>query len=389
MSLSCFPKKPATRTPQTPTFNIQTGIEEGYAAWPPRVVDTRHLGYINAKDTYFYSQDIGRSFRLGGRTYIIFGDTFCNDHGISSNTYKIIPDLTVPTQAFYLSGPHNGYIHPLIEPTRAETEWLALPENLGVKRLAFWCYGGVVEFADGIGWTWYQKYVVDTTTTTAGGGVLDLIGVGLARLSVNNNNNNNNNKKSGGGSNNNGELSAARMPGLMFEQAEGHPLFGSFSTLLAGSHVYLWGQIASSDVFLARVHKDDCHLRHKYTYWNGSAYTDDISRAAPVLQDYQQGAFFHAPQLFGERLAWCFVGVTKWGDSTVMMGKAERVEGPWDDVRPVTHAYGIKNPEGYRYCVYPHPLLLEGGRGRGRVVVSWSENWPGGVIAVELELERG
>ncbi|KAL8637667.1 MAG: hypothetical protein Q9228_005082 [Teloschistes exilis] len=368
MSLSCFPKKPAPQTPPTPTFTIQSGIEEGCAAWPPRVVDTRHLGYINAKDTYFYSQDIGRSFRLGGHTYIMFGDTFCNDYGISDNTYKIIPDPTTPTQAFYLSGEHNGYIHPLIEPTRAETEWLALPENLGV-RLAFWCYGGVVEFGDGIGWTWYQKYVVDTTT-----GVLDLIGVGLARLSV---------SKSG----EKGELSAARMPGLMFERAEGHPLFGSFSTLLADEWVYLWGQ-TGTDVFLARVHKDDCQFRHKYAYWNGSAYTGDITKSAPVLQDYQQGQFFESssPALFGQRLPWCFVGVTKWGDSMAMMGAASRVEGPWD-VRPLVHAYGIKVPEGYRYCVYPHPLLSSGGR--GRVMVSWSENWPGGVIAVELKLARG
>ncbi|KAL9579338.1 MAG: hypothetical protein Q9212_005164, partial [Teloschistes hypoglaucus] len=285
MSLSCFPKQAAPQTPQAPTFNIQSGVEEGCAAWPPRVVDTRHLGYINAKDTYFYSQDIGRSFRLGGRTYIMFGDTFCNDYGISDNTYKIIPDPTVPTQAFYLSGAHDGYIRPLIEPTRAETEWLALPENLGV-RLAFWCYGGVIEFTDGVGWTWYQKYVVDTTT-----GVLDLIGVGLARLSVN--------SKSGG----NGELFAARMPDLLFLREEGHPLFGTFSTLLAGELVYLWGQ-TGTDVFLARVPKDDCHLRHKYAYWNGSAYTGDITAAAPVLQDYQQGAFFHSPGLFGERLEW-------------------------------------------------------------------------------------
>ncbi|KAI4246424.1 MAG: hypothetical protein LQ352_006400, partial [Teloschistes flavicans] len=360
MSLLCFRRRPDPQTPQSPAFIIQNGVEEGHAAWPPKVVDTRHLGYINAKDTWFYSQDIGRSFRLGGRTYIMFGDTFCNNFGVSSNTYKIIPDLTRPTEAFYLSGAHNEFIHPLIEQTQAENEWLALPENLGL-RLAFWTYGGVIEFGDGIGWCYYQKHVVHPPH-----GVSELIGVGLARIAVN---------RSGG----RGELSAARMPDLMFELEHRHPLFGSFSTLLVNNVVYLWGQI-DAEVFLARVPKDDCQSRHKYTFWNGKEYVDDIAKAAPVLQDFQQGQFFQSP-LFGPQLPWVFVGVTKYGDSMVMMGAASRVEGPWD-VRPVYHAYGLKVPEGYRYCVYPHPLLSS----KGRVVVSWSEHWPGGVIAAELKL---
>ncbi|KAL8688965.1 MAG: hypothetical protein Q9218_005247, partial [Villophora microphyllina] len=358
MSPLCFPKPSSSQTFRPPSILIHSGVEQGYASWPPTVRSSNHLGYINATNTWFYSQDIGRSFRLGGRTYIIFGDTFCNDRGLSSNTYKLIPNVTQPTEAIYLSGPHDGFIHPLIEQTQEETDWLSEPKQSGL-RLAFWSYGGVVEFADGIGWCWYQKHTVHSS------GLSELAGVGLARISVDK-------------SKSTGELSAARMPGLMFGLGDREPLFGSFSTLLVDGTVYLWGQI-KQDVFLARVRKDACQFRHLYTYWNGMEYVDDITKAAPVLQDFQQGQFFKSA-LFGPHLPWAFVGVTKNGDSMIMMGAASRVEGPWD-VRQVFETYGVKVQDHFRYCVYPHPELSGN---NGGLVVSWSEHWPGGVIAGEL-----
>lgn len=342
---------------QTPLGSSQRGRDNWYARWPPVVERVDHLGYIQGRDQHFYSHDIGRSSELGGRIYYLNGDTFCNDAGISSNTYQVVLDRKKPKEAMYLSIDNNGFVVPLIGQNEEETQYLGLPENKP-KRIAFWCFGGIVEISPSLGWIWYQKLIIDHVDKSH-----DLLGVGLARISQDRN----------GLA---GQLSGARMPGLMFRAGE--PLFGSFSTLVDGDLVYLWGH-KDSDVFLARVPKANCQHRQMYQYWNGKEYVSDITEATPILQDYQHGQFFQS-DLFGPHL-WLFIGCTKWADNQVMMGLSTQLEGPWD-LHPILLTSGIRDTVSYRYCIYPHPWATN--MTKGKLLVTWCDHWPGGVIAAKL-----
>ncbi|KAL8835980.1 MAG: hypothetical protein Q9170_003103 [Blastenia crenularia] len=358
MSIFHSPNRPGS---QIPNVAIQQGSDQGYSGWIPNGPAVEHvsmLGYVNAPDDPFYSRDIGRSFVLDGRVYMLYGDTFCNDAGVSSNTYQVIPDRTRPRNAYYLSGNGpTGFIPPLIDLNHEEIAFLDMPGNKQ-KRIAFWSFGGVVEITPGVGWTWYQKHIISP------GGASQLDGVGIARISHNKHTYT-------------GELSSCRMPGLLF--GSGEPLFGSFSALAEGHTVYLWGQ-QGTDVFLARVPMENCQHRHLYRYWNGKEYVSNMHEAAPILQDFQQGQFFKS-DLFGPDLPWLFVGVTKWADSLVMLGSASRLEGPWD-VRPLFQARGITQPNAYQYCMYAHPWYAD--QSKDTLLVSWCDPWPGGVIVAEV-----
>lgn len=354
---------PKRSGPQLPVIPIQQGFDIAYSKWipdGPEIENVMMLGYVDAPSHPFYSRDIGRSFILDGRVYYQYGDTFCNDAGVSSNTYQVVPDPSKPRDAYYLSCDRNGFVLPLINLNEEEVRFLNTPGNEG-KRIAFWCFGGVVETTPGIGWTWYQKHVISPVGTPT------LVGVGIARIC------HDKHKYSG-------DLSSARMPGLMF--CLGEPLFGSFSALLEGGMVYLWGQI-DTDVFLARVPKENCQQRHMYQYWNGRDYVPRIDQAAPVLQDFQQGQIFKS-DMFGPELPWLFIGVTKWADSMVMLGVASRLEGPWD-VRPLFQARGIRQPDAYQYCMYAHPWFAA--QSKDTLLVSWCDPWPGGVIVAEVRFK--
>ncbi|KAL8903016.1 MAG: hypothetical protein Q9207_004223 [Kuettlingeria erythrocarpa] len=342
---------------------VEQGSYGGQAKWltdGPKVKDVEVLGYVEPPNQPHFSRDIGRSFTLGGRIYYVFGDTFCNDAGISSNTVQWVPDHTKPQNAYYLKQEKNGLVIPLIDLNDDEKEELTYPMNKD-RRIAFWCFGGVVEVSPGVGWTWYQKHWIDQD------GSDELCGVGVARIS------HDKDKQTA-------ELSCVRMPGLMFDRKM--PLFGSFSTLIHGDMVYLWGQ-RGADIFLARVIKESCHQFHCYEFWNGKEYVFNVEKARPVLQDFQQGQVFES-SLFGPKLPWVFVGVTKWADSMVMIGVASELEGPWD-VRPLFRAEGIKQPNAYQYCVYAHPWGVD--RTRNELLVSWCDPWPGGVILARVNFE--
>ena len=350
--------------PQIPIISTQQGFDEGCSIWIPKngpeIENIYTLGYVDTPGRPYYSRDIGRSFTLGGRIYYIYGDTFCNDAGISSNTYQVIPDHTKPRDAYYLSVDATGLVHPLIEVNEDEVRFLKSPGN-EKKRIAFWCFGGVVEISPGVGWTWYEKHIISPT------GDDELVGAGIARISEDKN------KYSG-------ELFCTRMPDLMFHTGE--PLFGSFSALVEGDMVYLWGH-RDKDVCLARVPKASCQNRHLYQFWNGKEYVTEMQQSAPVLRDFQHGVIFKS-DIFGPDLPWLFVGVTRWADNTVRLGSAFRLEGPWD-IRPILQAQGIKRPDAYRYCMYAHTWFDN--RSKDKLLVSWCDQWPGGVIVAEIRFK--
>lgn len=136
---------------------------------------------------------------------------------------------------------------------------------------------------------------------------------------------------------------------------------------------------------LVRVPKDLYPFREAYENWTGSRweYGKDYSRSAPLARDIQQSAWFRS-NLFGEGRQYVMTGVSRFGDSKIRIGTSPTLVGPWD-IREVGLAKGINHPNNYMYCIYPHVWAFPGGLS---LMVTWSEHWPGGVIAAKLTFKK-
>ena len=334
------------------------------AAYPPVVKKADILGYVKEASDIFHSRDIGVSFQLFGRTYLIFGDTFCMDDrhvfiALQNNTAAIIEDPSHPTKSKYLEVEPNGMIKAFIPLTETEKH---LVDSRAVKRIAFWAFGGAVELDDGTGRVWFQKLVNDYNGDK-------IAGVGLAKLIP----------KLGG------QISVQRSEDVVFEPQDLR--VGTFSAIVIAGYVYLYGDDGNNDIFLARVPSrsdlSDCMLdRGAYTYWNGSRYAADRAEAVAVFHQMSQGSVVRS-RLFGADKPYVFVGVNHFADSKVLVGASSSLEGPWDLVA-VHEAQGIDVHSNYRYCVYPH--LWASDEERGELMVSWCEPSPGGMIMARLTL---
>lgn len=340
---------------------ISEGVINPRARYPPVVEMIKTLGYIRDRNGIGYSRDIGRSSCFAGRLYYFFGDTFCKNAeglfvGVSDNTVALIPDPGYPLQTEYLSIQEDGLVKTLLRLTDHERSL----KEAGM-RVVLWGFGGIVETSQGVGWIWYQKALIDSHS------LQHYQGTGLARVSV-------------GGPD--GQLSAFRCEDLIFEAGE--PRIGTFSSLIEGEFVYLWGDHGGG-VILARVSKFSPTSRNAYRYWNGRNYTKDWREAVHVLKQMQHGSFFKS-KLFGSERAWVFVGCTSCADSIVMLGAEANLEGPWT-LTPLFQAPGINQPNQFRYCMYGHSWGLEADK--GELLVTWSESWPGGVIGAKVQLAMG
>ncbi len=67
------------------------------------------------------------------------------------------------------------------------------------------------------------------------------------------------------------------------------------------------------------------------------------------------------------------------------MAAAGRLEGPFEKLHVVCVAQRLLGPDGYRYCVYPHPWAFR--EEDGELLISWCEHWPGGVVAAKVSFE--
>ena len=132
-------------------------------------------------------------------------------------------------------------------------------------------------------------------------------------------------------------------------------------------------------MILARVVKCAASYRSLYQFWDGNKYVSDWAYAVPLFKDVPQGAIVRS-ELFGKEKPWVLVGVSKWADSKVRIGAASKLEGPWDIV-PTWEVTGIEKDDSYKYCIYPHDWAQVA---RDELMVTWSEQWPGGVIAAKL-----
>jgi len=127
------------------------------AKYPPTNVQAEILGYVKDINDIGYSRDIGRSFIIGGRTYFLFGDTFCKNAagefvGCQNNTAALVLNKSEPLKTSYLSIEEDGMVTPLFPFTDEEKEFHA---NNPDVRTTLWGFGGVVEAFDGMGLHWY------------------------------------------------------------------------------------------------------------------------------------------------------------------------------------------------------------------------------------------
>ena len=86
--------------------------------------------------------------------------------------------------------------------------------------------------------------------------------------------------------------------------------------------------------------------------------------------------------LFGKDRQFLFVGANRQGDNMVQIGAAERLQGPFD-LTPICKATGIDHDEKPKFCIYPH--IFASNIPKRELVITWSEQSPGGVIAAKLK----
>ena len=384
----------------------ESGVIVHPATYPPKVIDVTILGYVRETNGIGYSRDIGRPVQLGGNDYIIFGDTFCKNQdgefvGIVDNTATLIESRDNPLESTYPSIRPDGKVEPLIH-WNAEEQRL-FDEN--GTRTCLWPFSGIVEASPGVGWMWFEKSQI---SKNGGEDVITPFGIGLAMVVCDEENR---------------QLRAIREKDMLFDTSE--PRIGSFSTIVEGDFIYLFGQherpkvndgevslvglkLEETDleakktngsyeqmdehakeakepekelqVFLARVDKTQPFNRTAYRYWNGVEYVEGLWDAIPIFRDLQQGAIIKST-IWGPSRPWVFVGNDKTGSSQLLVGVAANIEGPWE-TKEVCTTYGIDYNTAFRYCMYPHQWASK--EEDGELLVTVCEQWPGSLTQFSL-----
>jgi hypothetical protein len=361
--------RPFNEAEHPPKLAPGIGVKEAIACYPPRLENIEILGYVDDASNIGYSRDIGRSAILKGRVYYMFGDTFCKNKkgefiGVQSTTSALVPDKSQPLSSTYLTWQEDGLVDNFVPLTEAEHRLEKIVWNDKTRpRVTLWAFGGMVETL-GAGWLWYQKGVI---YEEEGKEENKYHGTGIARVEADDR----------------GRLTIHRSWPEMFNVDE--PRVGTFSSIVEGDFVYLWGDHGAGcgdGIILSRVHKYSLQNKDCYTYWNGDSYVADWRAAEPVFGKMQSGAIIKT-RLFGEERPWVFVGCTAWGDSKLMLGASATLEGPFDE-KAICTAQGIDYPDTIMYCMYPHTWALD--VTKGELLVTWSEQWPGGVVGAKIGL---
>ncbi len=362
--------QPFVETDHPPHLRPFAGTMPGHAKYPPVVAKVEMLGYIEDTNAISYSRDIGRSSILKGNVYYMFGDTFCKNQqgafvGVQSTTSSIINKPSQPLSSTYLTIQEDGVVDALVPLTEAEhRQEKIIWKDKTHPRVTLWAFGGMVEVGE-YGYLWFQKGVINETE---GNEENVYKGTGLARVKADKD----------------GRLNTYRANGPLIFSAD-EPRIGTLSTIVEGDFVYLWGDHAKGygdGIILSRVSKDMLEYKDCYTYWNGDSYVADWKEAQPVFNKMQSGAVVRTC-LFGEEMPWLFVGSTGWADSKVMLGASATLEGPFNE-KPIFMAEGLDQPDTIMYCMYPHTWAFDGHK--GELMVTWSEQWPGGVVGAKINL---
>ena len=371
------------------------GITPAVAAWPPNIVDVRIIGHVADADNIRFARGIGRSFSFAGARFYMFGDTYCTAEDghllrIVSNSTAVVCHQNTPCFTYYPRFGYDRTVNALIEMTEDEEN---LWNNHGI-RVAFWPYGGVLETDPEAGWTWYEKHEVHRRDT---GNEALYCGTGIAQVVLDDPENRPEDRNTIISDETRlyarevaqvvvnstpRDLYTIRHDDLLFTRNE--PRFGGFPAILEGEFIYLFGYHRIG-VFLARVPKNVPWLRSAYTFWNGVNYVTELGEGIPVLRDLRDGSI-NKSRFFGAAKPWTLVGRSESQDNIVMAGTSESLEGPWE-LTEICEARGFDDPNSQVNCISPHHWALEAAD--GELLVTWSEDWPGEVVAARLTFEMG
>jgi hypothetical protein len=164
--------------------------------------------------------------------------------------------------------------------------------------------------------------------------------------------------------------------------------WGAFSTVLNNDgFIYLYGN-REGNIYIGRVrarHPEEkgAYARSAYEFFDGQNFGKDLNCAVSIMPGFTQGNIFRSNLFHPSHNAnYLFIGCNNYGDSKIIMGWASKPEGPWQ-FRHIADAVGIGGPEGYKYAMYAHPWAFN--EANGELMVTWSEHWPGGVVAAKLK----
>ncbi|KAH0559281.1 hypothetical protein GP486_004205 [Trichoglossum hirsutum] len=323
-----------------------------YAAFPPRVATTQVLGHLTDC----------RSSVFGGLVYYQFGDTFCKNLedefvGLVSNTMAVLTTTKGPLYSKYEDIAPNGLVDQFI-PFNLQDLKFNSEHEAEKKRIAIWSFGGIVEVSPGTGVLWYERNEV-VGIFKKGGCVPIAVPALLAS-----------------------RLKRDRRPDEIH--------WGAFSALLDDDgYIYLYGNL-NFEIYIGRVrarHPEakGAYARSAYEYFDGEKFGKDLSRVKPIMSGYAQGGVFKSRLFHPSRNAnYLFVGCNNFADSKIIMGWASTPQGPWEFTH-IADAVDVGGPKGYKYTMYPHTWAFE--ESQGELMVTWSEHWPGGVVAAKLVFE--
>ena len=331
----------------------------GPAIYPPILENIEVLGYLKDKNGIDYPRDIGCSVIIHDEAYFIFGTTVCQDSagnpaGTTSNTIAYVENRANCIETEYGEISDDGKVKAFVPLNEEE---IRFEKDHADARIVFRMSGGAVDISV-VGVVWFRIWIEYLN------GEETYLGVGQARLSTYAD----------------GKIVVHRLKPLLFEHNE--PKMGSFSTLYYKGHVYLWGD-RDGQTILARVNKLHTAVRNAYEYWSGSDWVPHWQDAQPLLHNMAHGAIIHT-HLFGKEKPFLFIGVNNRGDSMVQIGAAAEVQGPFQPTA-ICKATGIDHDEKYKHFIYPH--LFASNVPKRELMISWSEQLPGGVIAAKLKFK--
>ncbi|RFU25360.1 hypothetical protein B7463_g10970, partial [Scytalidium lignicola] len=331
-------------------------LHSRFCLWPPQVIKTEDLGYVEDTSGRYYPRDGGRSSAVRGLAVYQFGDTFAHDAkgnfvGVSCSNVSIVSNPRKPQLSTYCGVFPNGAIPtnpPLILGEEMNDDW----------RTTTWCFGGIV-FAEESkgkvieGYTFFQKSHINRKKWEE---IIQYTGV--AEVSF--------------------DTSAKQL--LMSRSANDDALFKA--SILSINHM---PPNVSRNRSQARVPFDEVQRRKSYQFWDGMAYQNDISKSTPIMTGLQHGSI-HRSRLFEPNTGkdWVFVGCNGFADSTVLIGVAPKPEGPWALQKLIPAPPRMPQPDSsFTYCMYAHPWAYD--ESKGELMVSWSEGgMRGKIVAVKV-----
>ncbi|KAF2256887.1 hypothetical protein BU26DRAFT_513639 [Trematosphaeria pertusa] len=377
LQLQQQPQQSQNDHPISPNTNSSTP-STGRLSWPPKLASPpRVLGEVKDTSGRPYPRDFGRSIRLGGHTYYMFGDTFCFDSsgafcGVTNNSIALIPSLHNPTKSQWLTP--DAKVPEFVPYSDEEREFCrrhaAKGEN---KRFVNWAFGGAVERPGSAGreaWLFYD------TCEVHGAEAVRHCGVGVAKARVTDVQS--------------GQIECGRVGAFPLFDPEG-PAWGNISNIAApdGWTYLLTGR--ELDNYMARIRTDadfsnpaNYQFLKKGGHWVSSyhaPYGPFGELAHDVLHGQGQGAIVYLPEHGPRGRPYVWFGCEKFMTSKLWVGAAARPEGPWElhSVGEMPKINGAQSKT--RYCIYPH--LWGSKPGRGEMLISWSDDGTmGGKVAV-------